>query len=152
MRTSEACAVRIVRLLLDNFTVIMLIELRMPPPALWTIDVYETEVGIKLAWVFMQGLQGRDQAEAIALVKLLEERGNTLRRPHSGALGDGLFELRGKQVRIFYMFLPNRVVVLLDGETKKRDDIPVKTLERVRSCQKEVARRGRAGRRQEKTR
>lgn len=44
------------------------------------------------------------------------------------------------------MFLPNRVAVLLDGEIKKRDDIPVKTLERVRGYQKEVARRGRAGR------
>lgn len=44
------------------------------------------------------------------------------------------------------MFLPNRAAVLLDGEIKKRDDIPVKTLERVRGYLKEVVRRGRAGR------
>jgi hypothetical protein len=36
-----------------------------------------------------------------ALVKLLEEQGNLLRRPQSGALGAGLFELRGKEVRLF---------------------------------------------------
>jgi hypothetical protein len=66
--------------------------------------------------------------EAIALVKLLEEQGNLLRRPQPGALGDGLFELRGKQVRLSYLFLPGRVIVLLGGEIKKRDDIPAGTL------------------------
>jgi hypothetical protein len=76
-------------------------------------------------------------------VKLLEERGNSLRRPQSGALGEGLFELRGKEVRIFYMFLANRVAVLLDGEIKKRDDIPPKTLARVRAYQRKTLRRRR---------
>src|SRR5438105_2830537 len=112
----------------------------------WTIDVYETDKGEKLAWAFIAGLADRDKAEAVALVKLLEERGNLLRRPHSGALGEGLFELRGKQVRIFYTFLPKQVAVLLDGEIKKRDDIPAKTLERMRGYAKEVLRRGRAAR------
>ena len=60
--------------------------------------------------------------------------------------------MRGKEVRMFYMFLPKRVVVLLDGEIKKRDDIPKKTLDRVRSQQKDVVRRGQAARKQEKTR
>ena len=108
----------------------------------WRVDAYETERGQKPAWSFMRALEGRNLAEAIALVKLLEERGNTLRRPHSGALGEGLFELRGKEVRLFYVFLPGRVIGLLDGEIKKRDDIPRKTLERVRGYQREVARRG----------
>ena len=105
---------------------------------LWVVDVYETAQGERPAWAFIAGLEGRNKAEAIALVKLLEEKGNTLRRPHSGALGEGLFELRGKEVRIFYVFLPGRVAVLLDGEVKKRDDIPPKTLARVRGYQKEV--------------
>jgi hypothetical protein len=82
---------------------------------------------------------------------LLEEKGSALRRPYSGALGEGLFELRGREVRLFYMFLPNRFIVLLDGEIKKRDDIPAKTLERVRGYQKAVARR-RHAREQEKKR
>src|SRR3972149_7740077 len=102
----------------------------MPPPTPWTIDAYETEEGGKPVWSFIGGLVGRNKAEAIALVKLLEEQGNTLRRPHSGTLGEGLFELRGKEVRMFYMFLPKRGVVLLDGEIKKGADIPKKTLDR----------------------
>ena len=107
----------------------------------WTIDAYATAGGAKPVWAFIQGLEGSDKVEAFALVKLLEEKGNLLRRPHSGALGDGLFELRGKQVRLFYTFLPARVIVLLDGEIKKRDDIPVRTLTRMRIVQAEVLRR-----------
>jgi hypothetical protein len=124
----------------------------MPPKRPWTLDAYETEQGAKPVWDFMAALEGRDKAEAIALVKLLEEQGNALRRPQSGALGEGLFELRGKQVRIFYVFLPDRVVVLLDGEIKKQDAIPQGTLKRMREYQKEVAKRGQAARKQEKKR
>ena len=118
----------------------------MARPGPWKIDVYETAKGEKPVWSFIEDLTGRDRSEAIALVKLLEQQGNKLRRPQSGALGEGLFEMRGKQVRIFYMFLPKQVIVLLDGEIKKRNTIPKKTLERVRGYQKEVMRRGKARR------
>ena len=91
-----------------------------------------------------RGERQRDKIEAIALVKLLEEQGSRLRRPQSGALGEGLFELRGKQVRLFYVFLPGRVIVLLDGEVKKRDDIPTRALARMRILQARVASRGAA--------
>ena len=39
------------------------------------------------------------------------------------------------------MFLPGRRVVLLDGEIKKRDDIPPKALKRVRGYRDPVLRR-----------
>ena len=108
----------------------------------WTIDAYETDGGEAPAWTFIRQLEGRDKVEAIALVKLLEEQGSQLRRPQSGALGNGLFELRGKQVRLFYVFLPGRLIVLLDGEIKKRDDIPPRTLARMRVLQADMASRG----------
>ena len=105
------------------------------------IETYTTEKGEAPASSFIKGLTGRDRVEAIALVKLLEEQGNQLRRPHSGVLSDGLFALRGKQVPIFCMFLPRRVIVLLAGETKKRDTLPTKTLALARGYQREVLRR-----------
>lgn len=76
--------------------------------------------------------------EAAALIKLVRERGNTLPEPRSKPLGDGLFELRGKSVRIFYVFRPERRIVLLDGMIKKRDDIPREVMERLRRLQKKV--------------
>ena len=111
----------------------------------WTIEAYGAENGDTPVWSFMRALTGRDRIEAIALVKLLEEQGNQLRRPHSGVLGDGLFELRGKQVRIFYMLLPRRAIMLLAGEIKKRDAIPAKTLALVREYQQAVLRQRRRG-------
>jgi hypothetical protein len=63
-----------------------------------------------------------------------------LREPISKALGDGLFELRGRTsgIRIFYAFKPGRVIVLLDGLIKKRGDIPPRELARLRRLRKET--------------
>ena len=60
--------------------------------------------------------------------------------PASIASGQpGLSEMRsGHQVRIFYMFLPGRRIVLLDGIIKKTDDIPKDDLKRVRQYKREV--------------
>lgn len=90
---------------------------------------------------FLRGLTGDAKVEAIAVLKLVAERGNLLREPISKALGNGLFELRGRTsgVRIFYTFKPGRVVVLLDGLIKKRGDIPARELKRLRSLRKEAS-------------
>jgi hypothetical protein len=85
-----------------------------------TVDACATEKGESPAWSF---------------------KGNALRRPQSGTLGQGLFELRGKQIRLFYMFLPNRVAVLPDGEIKKQDAVPAATLRRVRQYQALIMKR-----------
>jgi hypothetical protein len=98
----------------------------------WRIEAYATPAGDEPVWSFIRGLAGRDRVEAIALVKLLEELGNQLRRPHSAALGGGLF----------YVFEARRVIVLLDGEIKKRAAIPKGTLARIRAMQAELQQRG----------
>ena len=49
------------------------------------------------------------------------------------------------------MFLEGRVALLLDGEVKKRDDIPAGTLARVRAYQRAAQQQSRRGR-QEKAR
>lgn len=105
----------------------------------WKLDEYVTGAGENLALAFLSEQTGKMKAEAIALLKLLQERGNLLRMPHSKSLGDGLFELRGNQVRIFYTFRPGRRITLLDGMVKKQDRIPTKILNRARRLQKEVA-------------
>jgi hypothetical protein len=79
---------------------------------------------------FIRGLQNdRDFDETTALLNLLAERGNLLGQPRSKALGHGLFELRGKQVRIFYAFRPQQRIVLLGALIKKQNQIPKDTLD-----------------------
>jgi hypothetical protein len=76
--------------------------------------------------------------EAAALLLQLRARGNTLREPRSKALGEGLYELRGQQVRIFYMFRPGRRITLLDGVVKRQDRIPADLMARLRRFQQEI--------------
>jgi len=104
----------------------------------WTIDEYVTANGKNLVLAFLSGLTGKAKAEAIALLKLLKERGNLLGMPHSKPLGEKIFELRGNQVRIFYIFRPGRRITLLDGMVKKQDRIPAKMLGHLRNCQRDV--------------
>jgi hypothetical protein len=88
---------------------------------------------------FIGGLKNnRDFDEAAALIKLLAQRGNLIGEPRSKALGEGLFELRGKQIRIFYIFRPGHRIVLLDGLVKKQSQIDRRTLAFLRALQKVV--------------
>jgi len=107
----------------------------------WRIEAYRLDTGETPAQTFLDSLDGEPRAQALALLSLLREHGNALRRPHSRALGDGLFELRGFQVRLFYVFRGERTAVLLDGMMKKRDDIPDAMVKRLRRMQRDLAQR-----------
>jgi hypothetical protein len=72
----------------------------------------------------------------LALLRLLAEHGNALRPPQSKSLDEGLFELRGHQVRLFYVFRPGKRVVLLDGLVKKQDAIPKDVMKQLRKYQR----------------
>ena len=106
----------------------------------WNLAFYQTPRGERPAAVFVEQLPEPARTEVVALLAALRERGNLLRPPHSKALGDGLFELRSVKhaVRVFYMFLPDQRIVLLEGIVKKRDDIPAPVLRRLRTLQNEV--------------
>ena len=105
---------------------------------MWTLEFFETPAGERPAQVFLDGLAGTANTEAVACLRLVLERGAALRLPHSRALGRGLFELRGRTsgVRLFYLFRPGSRIVLLDGLVKKRDDIPAAFMTRLRRLQR----------------
>ena len=102
----------------------------------WRIEEYCTTAGETPVRTFIAGLTPDAKAEAIALIKLVETLGNKLREPHSKALGDGLFELRRHQVRLFYIFEPGQIIRLLSGMVKKQDRIPADVLTQMRGYQK----------------
>lgn len=103
------------------------------------IEEYRTAAGETPVRTFIAGLPPDAKAEAIALIKLAETLGNKLREPHSKALGDGLFELRRNQVRLFYMFEPGQII--LGGMVKKQDRIPADVLAQMRGYQKDARER-----------
>ena len=109
----------------------------------WTIEWYETELGEVPARIFLGDLEGRPREEPLALLVMIGRWGNQFAEPRSASLGRGLFELRGHQVRMIYMFRPGRRILILDGMVKKRDKIPNAFLKRVRGMQAAVLTRDR---------
>ncbi len=74
-------------------------------------------------------------------LKLLELCGNKLRLPHSRALGGGLFELRENfyGYRMYYAFLPDRNIVVLQAGDKKSQKNDIKlSRERLTKIEKKV--------------
>lgn len=114
----------------------------MAGPDDWTVEWYATDAGEKPLRTFLESLKDDEHnfADALALLELLEAKGNALRPPRSESLGDGLFELRAhpRPVRLFYIFRPGRRIVVLDGIVKKRDKIPADVLRRVRGYQRDA--------------
>ena len=104
----------------------------------WRIGEYRTAAGETPVRTFIAGLPPDAKAEAVALIKLAEALGNKLREPHAKALGDGLFELRRNQVRLFYKFEPGQTIRLLGGMVKKQDRIPSDVLAQMRGFQKDA--------------
>jgi putative addiction module killer protein len=70
--------------------------------------------------------QLKSVAKELELLKLC---GNTLRLPHSKALGKGLFELRERNYgyRIYYSFLENKEIILLNAGNKNTQVRDIKT-------------------------
>ena len=114
----------------------------MATPSEWSVEWYATASGEKPLRTFLESLKGDEEnfADTLALLELLEARGNALRPPRSGSLGGGLFELRAhpRPVRMFYIFRPGRRIVVLDGIVKKKDKIPADVLKRVRGYQRDA--------------
>ncbi len=105
----------------------------------WTIDELQTAGGQSHFAEFVAGLtDAKDIKDAAVLIGALRALGNQLREPRSKSLGNGLFELRGTSVRIYYGFLPGQRAVLIGGYVKKRTDTPADILQLMRARLKEV--------------
>ncbi len=97
----------------------------------WTILWYRTATGEQPIKTFLSALTGRNRDEAAALLEMLRARGLMLGAPNAKPVREGVRELRGHEVRIFYTFRPGRRIVLLDGMIKKQDRLPAEIVDRV---------------------
>jgi hypothetical protein len=88
---------------------------------------------------FVAGLtDAKDIKDVAVLIGALRVLGNQMREPRSKSLEDGLFELRGTRVRIYYGFCPGGVPCWSVDNVKKRNDTPVDVLRLMRARLKEV--------------
>jgi hypothetical protein len=94
----------------------------------WQVDFYEEEDGNAPVEDFLDSLPRQQKAKALALIKLLEERGASLPFPYSSQIRGRLRELRtrlGKtRLRILYFGDSRRIFILLHGIVKTTDRLP----------------------------
>ncbi|MBP8294032.1 MAG: type II toxin-antitoxin system RelE/ParE family toxin [Caldilineaceae bacterium] len=104
---------------------------------MWTVEYYSTQV--EQAILDMPaGLLAR----YLRLTDMILEFGPNLGMPHTGALGEGLFELRVKGregiARVFFCTIQERRVVFLHSFIKKTQKTPRQELEVARKRLREV--------------
>ena len=94
----------------------------MPLPPSWEIYDCDEKGRTDSVKNFVIGLSPDAKVEALALLKLLEEFGDTLIGPRVIRRADHSYELRGRYVRFFYRVLPAHCINLLAG-TLIGDDV-----------------------------
>lgn len=77
---------------------------------------------------FIGKLPLKDQAKIKAYLDELQKQGHNMRRPMADYLGEGVYELRPGDNRIFYFFFLRKNAVLLHAIRKKTDKIPLEDL------------------------
>ena len=95
---------------------------------MFTVVLYETGDGKTPVEDWIDSLEPKMRAKLIAMLELLEEKGNALRKPFTESLGDGIFELRviqGNNISraLFFFYIDQRIIVT-NGFIKKRRKTP----------------------------
>jgi len=89
-----------------------------------TVVYYPDARGTMPALDFLRELDRREWQKASAYLSYLEEQGEGLRRPIAEYLGEKLYELRPKQIRILYAFVGTEYAVILHAFRKKTGAVP----------------------------
>ena len=99
----------------------------------FSVDFYETLNGDYPAEEFINTQNTKMRARIYRTLELLEERGNSLRMPHSEYLEDGIFQIRTQigndLARVLYFFVVGRQIILTNGFLKKTQKTPPAEIE-----------------------
>ena len=90
-----------------------------------TVVYYTDMKGHSPVLAFLSSLAPHEQEKALAYLSYLREEGEMLRRPIAKYLGDRLYELRPKHIRVLYTFLGTSRVVVLHAFRKTTGPVPL---------------------------
>jgi phage-related protein len=81
-------------------------------------------------------------ADLLHILEMIEDLGPNLGKPHTAAMGDGLFEIRAKGKegigRSFFAIVVENEIIILHSFVKKSQKTPKKELEKARKRLKEL--------------
>ena len=100
---------------------------------MFKVQFYESESGKKPVDEFLDSLEPKLQAKTVAMMELLEEKGNQLGKPYTEHLGGGIYELRAIQgnniSRSLFFFFVGRRIIITNGFVKKQQKTPPDQIE-----------------------
>lgn len=112
---------------------------------MFDVDFYTLPDGTKPVQEFLDSLNVKMRAKALGSLKILQERGNTLREPFSKPIDKGVFELRIKFAsditRIFYFFFDGKKIIMTNGFVKKTQKTPRREIEKALKYKADYERR-----------
>ena len=81
-------------------------------------------------------------ADLLHILEMIEDLGPNLGKPHTAAMGDGLFEIRAKGKegigRSFFAIAVENEIIILHSFVKKSQKTPKKELDKARKRLKEL--------------
>lgn len=113
----------------------------------YTCIYYTTSSGRVPVEEFIESLDEDSQDKFFYKVKLVEEYGPLLRKPHTDSIGNGIFELRftGKEgkIRILFFFFRGDRIIFTNGFIKKMPKTPRNELKLAKQRRREFLQRRR---------
>lgn len=107
----------------------------------WAIEFYANDRGDELVKDFIRVQDEITKAKLVRIIDLAATYGPNLGMPYSKNMKNGLYELRimGKtNIRIFYIFMIGKRIILLHGFVKKTQKTPKNEIEIAKKRQKEL--------------
>ncbi len=121
---------------------------------MYTVTFYETADGKSELWDYLEELRVKAasckdshiQYKQISLyIQLLQDNGTHLNENITKHLGDGIWELRPGNNRVFYFFYENKTFVLLHQFRKKSQKTPLREIKKAKAERADYLSRKEAG-------
>lgn len=108
----------------------------------YRVTFYKDPVGTYPVLVYIESLQGKEQAKILKYIEFLRTRKGVLDEPYSRHIEGKIRELRvdfaRNRHRIFYFVFVNKNIIFLNAFLKKTEKTPVGEIEKARECYHEV--------------
>lgn len=109
---------------------------------MYTIEFYEKSNGESEIWEFLESLRKKASTnkdaciqykQTVLYIQLLQDNGTRLPENVTKHLGDGIWELRPGNNRVFYFYFNNDTFVLLHQFRKKWQKTPRREIDKAKS-------------------
>lgn len=97
--------------------------------------------GVCEAEEYVKGLSEKERSKLMPLLQYTARAGTIKNEQKFKSIGDGLFEFKGFQSRMFCFFDEGRIIILTHGCIKKRDKLDPAEVKKARSRREEYFRK-----------